>query len=90
MIRGKNIKYTVKDIAEGFTAVNPIFLKALSPEVLKELYQELSKGMADQRQSKVKHGDMQALRMRNMRLQRLHSAQMVLRNYCRQKRVPLA
>ncbi len=43
MIRGKNLKATAHDIAHGFVAVNPLFLKPLDAETLVSLYKELIK-----------------------------------------------
>lgn len=89
MIRGKSVKSTVVDIAEGFTIVNPLFLKPLDNDTLKELYQELSVGQASIRRERFPHSEPMGIRSRNMRLQRLYSASMVIRNYAKQKRIIL-
>jgi hypothetical protein len=89
MIRGKNVKATVYDIAEGFTVVNPLLLKPLDAETMKELNQELTKGQAAIRRVKFPHADTQAIRVRNMKLQRLHLASIVLRNFAKQRKISL-
>ncbi len=89
MIRGKNLKATATDIAEGFTIVNPIFLKPLDGEILKELYKELNKRQGEIRSEKFPAHDQHAIRRRNLRLQRLYSAAMVVRNYAKLKKIIL-
>lgn len=87
MIRGKSLKATAHDIAEGFTIVNPIFLKSLDAETLKALYQELAKVQSEVRGEKFPAHDVQSIRMRNMRLQRMHTATIVIRNFAKTRKV---
>lgn len=89
MIRGKNVKATATDVAEGFTVVNPILLKPLDAETVKEFYHELNKKQGEVRGEKFPAHDMQSIRWRNLRLQRLHTATMVIRNYAKSRKIPL-
>jgi hypothetical protein len=43
-IRGKNLKATAYDIAEGFTTVNPLFPKPLDGETITLVLKEDHKG----------------------------------------------
>lgn len=88
-IRGKSPKSVSKDIAEGYTIVNPLFLKPLDADTLKGLYHEIMKIGAEIRGEKFPHNDVMAIRWRNMRLQRLHTAAMIIKNFARDKRIPL-
>ncbi len=88
-IRGKSLKIIAQDISEGYATVNPLFLKPFDPESLKELYQLVMKTQAEVRGEKFPFGDIQAIRWRNMRLQRLHSAAMIIKNFARDKRIRL-
>ncbi len=88
-IRGKSLKIIAKDISEGYVTVNPLFLKPFDPENLKELYQEVGKTQAEVRGEKFPFGDVQAIRWRNMKLQRLHMAAMIIRTFARDKRILL-
>jgi hypothetical protein len=88
-IRGKSLKSVSKDIAEGYTVVNPIFLKPLDVDALKGLYHEIMKIGAEIRGEKFPHNDVAAIRHRNMRLQRLHTAAMIIKSFARDKRIPL-
>lgn len=88
-IRGKSVKATTIDVAEGFVIVNPIFLKSLEAEVLKDLYQEIAKTQTEIRNERFPTNDIAAIRVRNLRLQRLYSAQMIIRTFARERRISL-
>ncbi len=85
--RGKSLKSIARDISEGYTSVNPIFLKPFEIEDLKDLYTELEKCLSEIRAEKFPHGQIEAIRVRNLRLQRLYGAAMVIRNFARARRV---
>ena len=86
-IRGKSLKAVAYDIAEGYAVVNPLFLKPLNVESLKGLYHEVLKVQILIRSEKFPHGDAQAIRWRNTRLQRLNSAAMIIKNFARERRI---
>ena len=85
-IRGKSLKALTIDIAEGYIAVNPIFLKSFEPEQLKEIYMEISKTLNDIRGERFPINDLTAIRLRNIKLQRLHSASMIIRTFAKERR----
>jgi len=87
--RGKSMKVVAIDVAEGYISVNPLFLKKFDTDMIKELYDHLNKALTATRNEKTNFTDQTALRMRNMKLQRLHNAMIVLRNIAREKRIPL-
>lgn len=88
-IRGKSVKAMARDIAEGYVAVNPLFLKPFEAEVLKELYHEVMQTQGEIRADKFPHNDVQAIRWRNSRLQRLYTAAMIIRNFARDRRISI-
>ena len=88
-IRGKSLKALTLDIAEGYVSVNPIFLKLFTPEQLKELFREVSKTQNDVRAERFPANDLMAIRTRNLKLQRLHSASMIIRNFAKERRILL-
>jgi len=88
-IRGKSLKAITYDIAEGYVIVNPIFLKPLDDDSLKGLYHELVRTQTEIRGEKFPHGDTQAIRWRNTKLQRLYSASMIIKNFARERRIIL-
>ncbi|MBI4823193.1 MAG: hypothetical protein HY805_03050 [Nitrospirae bacterium] len=87
MIRGKSFRAMASDIAEGYAIVNPLFLKPLDNETLKNLFQEVIRFEAEIRAEKFPQQDSQAIRMRNMRLQRLHSTKSIIKNFARERRI---
>ena len=89
MIRGKSPKAVAYDISEGYIAVNPLFLKPLGDEELKELYAEIIRAQAEVRADRFPHSDVMAIRRRNVRLSKLHSAAMIIRNFARGRRTIL-
>ena len=84
-LRGKSLVAISKDIADGYVTVNPIFLKPLDAETLKELYHQITKLQAEIRGEKFPFKDIEAIRYRNIRLQRLHSALMIIKNFARER-----
>ena len=88
-IRGKSLKAIAYDIAEGYVVVNPLFLKSIEKESLQGLYHELMRAQIGVRSDKFPHGDPQAIRWRNTKLQRLNAASMILKNFARERRIIL-
>lgn len=88
-IRGKSLKALLKDVAEGYVTVNPLFLKSFDPESLRDFYKELSRVQMEVRGEKFPTNDVNAIRARNVRLQRLYSSAMIIRNYARERRIPI-
>jgi hypothetical protein len=86
---GKSMKAVAVDVAEGYISVNPLLIKKFDQETVKALYENLNKALTATRNEKIVLTDQAALRMRNMKLQRLHNAMIVLRNIAREKRIAL-
>jgi hypothetical protein len=88
-IRGKSILAVAKDIAEGFFSINPLVLKKFGPEDYKGLHHQLKKLQNEVRSEKFPLHDTLAIRGRNNKLQRLHSALIVLEHSARERKVVL-
>ncbi|MGC2064007.1 MAG: hypothetical protein WA610_13605 [Thermodesulfovibrionales bacterium] len=88
-VRGKSIKALIRDVADGYVAVNPLFLKSFEPEILRDFYHEISKVQIDIRSEKFPTRDIIAIRGRNVKLQRLYSTVMIIRNFARERRISL-
>lgn len=89
-VRGKSLKALIRDIADGYVAVNPLFLKPFDGETLRDFYHEISRIQNEVRSEKFPTNDVTAIRIRNTKLQRLFSATMIIRNFARERRMPLA
>ncbi len=88
-VGGKSMKAVATDVAEGYMTINPLVLKKFDRDMVKDLYEQLNKAMNATRNLPVQFTDMAAMRMKNMKLQRLHNALIILRNTAREKRIPL-
>jgi len=86
---GKNIKLVVNDISEGFITVNPIFLKPFNENSLKALFKAIGQKQTEIRAEPFPHHDIIKIRQRNIKLQRLYTSLMIVRNYAREKRIAL-
>jgi len=84
-LRGKSLSAVAWDIAEGYVTVNPIFLKPIDVEALKSLYNQIVKVQKAIRGEKFPHGNINMIRARNIRLQRLHSSLMVMRTFAKER-----
>ena len=89
-VRGKSLKAVVRDVAEGYVTVNPIFLKSFDAGTLRDFYGEMSKVQIEIRSEKFPTHDVAAIRNRNLRLQRIYSAVMITRNFARERRILLS
>ena len=89
-IQGKSIIAIAKDVAEGFFVLNPLTLKKFEAPTYKALYHQLKKTQTEARSESFPSHDTGAIRSRNMKLQRLHTALMVLEHAAKEKRIPLA
>ncbi len=87
--KGKSMKMVAMDVAEGFITVNPLFLKKFDKDMIKALFENLNKALTSIRNEKVDFGNQATLRVRNMKLQRMHNAMIIIRNIAREKRIPL-
>lgn len=88
-MRGKSLKVVAVDVADGMITINPLFLKKFDKDMLKELNEHLNKAMTAARNEKVPPNDPVSLRKRNLKLQRLNNAMIILKNIAREKRIPL-
>ncbi len=86
-LRGKSLTATARDVAEGYVIINPLFLKPLDAETLKGLYAQIMKVQGEIRGEKFPFNDIQNIRRRNLRLQRLHSSMMVIKNFAKERRL---
>jgi hypothetical protein len=87
--RGKSMRVVAVDVAEGYISVNPLFLKKFDKDMIKDLFDHLNKAMTGTRTEKIDLTNQASVRLRNMKLQRLHNAMIIIRNTAREKRIPL-
>lgn len=88
-IKGKSIQAVAKDIAEGYLVLNPLILKKFDLDSYKALHFQLRKTQNEARGQHCPPHDMRGLRRRNITLQRLHQALIVLEHSAREKKIVL-
>ena len=90
IVRGKSLAAVASDIADGYIYLNPLILKDFPADIYKELHNQMLKLQTGIRIDKFPSHDQTAIRNRNMRLQRLHQAIVVLQNSARVRKVMLS
>jgi len=86
---GLNFKVMAKDISEGYRLLNPHILKGFTPNDYKTLHHELTRVEQKQRSEQIPLGDIDALKTRNMKLQRISNALFMIRAGCKKQRIVL-
>ena len=78
-----------REIGDGFRSLNPGVLKKNTSTDLKVINTSLQQVLRDARGEVPPAGDAEATRKKNLRMQRLNQAILMLTNFCRQQRIPL-
>lgn len=84
-----NPKKMAQDIAAGYHSLSPPVLKKYTPADLKVILINLGIVQREVRQVQVAAEDVAAAKAKNMQLSRLNQAEVVLRSYCKKKRIPI-
>lgn len=79
--RSKSLSAIANDIAEGFVSVNPIFCKKFRDIELRELLDILIKKDRQIRAEPFPFNDALKIRKRNMKLQRISQAMVIIKNF---------
>jgi len=82
----RNLKAIASDIAEGYVSVNPLYLKMFNEVSLKSLYSTVMRVQAGIRAEPFPHRDIDCIRKRSLRLQRLYAALVVIKNTARERK----
>ncbi len=85
----RNFKAIVADVTEGFVSINPIFLKPFNEGALKSLHAAIEKKQIEIRIEVFPYHDVELIRKRNLKLQRLYTALIVIKNFAREKKISL-
>jgi hypothetical protein len=80
-------KKLAQDIAGGYMMLSPPMLKAYTPADLKTILTNLGVVAREIRQEQVPQEDVLAVKAKNMKLSRLNQAEIVVRAYCKKKRI---
>lgn len=89
-LQGKSLAAVARDMADGMIFMTPLLLKNVDEGGLKALHHQLKKLQTEVRGSKFPTHDVQGIRTRNLRLQRLHQSLTVLEHSARKLRIKIA
>ena len=82
----KSLKAITADIAEGYISVNPLFLKPFNEESLKSLYNFVTRTQIEIRTEPFPYNEIELIRKRSLKLQRLNAAVTVIKCFAREKK----
>lgn len=82
-------KKVARDIADGFTMLSPPMLRNYTQADMKVILANLAIVTRELRQEQIPLSDIMALKTRNMKLSRLHQAEIVIRAYCKKHRIAI-
>ena len=89
-LQGKSLSAAARDVADGFLFMTPLLIKRLDEGGLRALHHQMRKLQNEVRSMRCPSHDITALRARNLRLQRLHHALIILEHAAKQQRIRLA
>lgn len=84
-----NPKKTAQDVRDGFVTISPPQLRNYSPQDMKMMLANLAMVTRELRQVIVPLDDIMTLKKRNMQLGRLRQTEMIIRSYCKKRRIPV-
>lgn len=84
-----NPKSLATDIADGFLTLSPTALKRYAPGDIKIIHSNLNLVLREVRGEVIPIEDVAAIKKKNLRVQRINQALLMLSNYCRQQKIPL-
>lgn len=82
-----NPKKLAQDLAEGYFLISPPLLKQYSAADFKTILANTAIVARELRQEPIPLDDALSLKFRNMKLSRLNQAEMVIRAYCKKRRI---
>jgi len=88
-IQGKSVIAIAKDVRDGYVYLSSLYFKKFDQDSFKNLHHILKKIQKELRSEKFPLNDIQRLRTRNQKLQRLHQAMMVVENAAKEKKIYL-
>ena len=76
----RNLKAIVSDIADGYVSVNQLYLKPFNEMSLKSFYSMVMKLQVGIRAEPFPYRDIELIRKRSLKLQRLHTALIIIKH----------
>ena len=77
------------DIAAGYVNISPTQLKGATAPQIKTLLNSMAMVTRGLRAEKIPLEEIMELKKRNMKLTRLNTAEMIIRAWCKKRRIPI-
>jgi hypothetical protein len=82
-------KKIAQDVAGGFTSFSQASLRQYTPADMKIILSNLAIVSRDLRAEQTPPDDVNAIKSKNMKLSRLNQANVLIRAYCKKRRIPV-
>jgi len=82
-------KKLAEDISNGLVSFNKAVFRKYTPVDLKIIYSNLQSVLRETRAEFVDQKNFEEIKQKNIKMQKLNTAIMVLSNYCKVQRIPL-
>ena len=83
-----NPKKIAQDIADGYMSMSPPMLRRYTGADMKIILTNIAMIIRDLRQQTIASEDALAIKQRNNKMSRLNQASVVIRSYCKKRRIP--
>ncbi|MEA3465171.1 MAG: hypothetical protein U9R29_04075 [Thermodesulfobacteriota bacterium] len=83
-----NPKKIAQDIADGYMSLSPPMLRRYTGGDMKIILTNIAIVTRDLRQQTIAPDDALAIKQRNNKMLRLNQASVVIRSYCKKRRIP--
>ncbi len=84
-----NPQRMARDIADGYILISPSSLKSMTPADIKTIKQSIAIVQREIRAEQVPLENVMEVKKKNMKLQRLSQALMIISSHCKQKNIPV-
>ena len=84
-----NTKKMATDIAAGYVNISPNQLKGATAPQIKTLLSSMAMVTRGLRAEKISLEEIMELKKRNMKLTRMNTAEMIIRAWCKKRRIPI-
>lgn len=83
-----NPKKIAQDIADGYMTLSPPMLRRYTGADMKIIINNMAMITRDLRQQTIAQDDALAIKKRNNKMSRLNQATVIIRSYCKKRRIP--
>lgn len=82
-------KKMAQDISAGFLMLSPPMLRSYTPVDFRTILTNLGIVARELRQEQIPKDDVTAAKAKNMKLSRLNQAEVIVRAYCKKRKIPI-